>query len=176
MFLIPMLLTLISTDSDVIIADRTVLRLHEFLSEQFQARHQEQAGAKHRLLHNPTDQTIERLNVTDEKTHDSTSFRIESWLGSRLFLLDLAYFTYRRFALIDENDGYFVRLLKEIANLVIRRNYRNGAAAPFPLKGKQIRDVVEDVESAYRLSSTTLRIVPTIFNDACGDFFRGYTL
>nr|CAA28525.1 unnamed protein product [Halobacterium salinarum] len=31
---------------DVMIADGTVLRLHEFLSDQFEARHEEQAGAK----------------------------------------------------------------------------------------------------------------------------------
>ncbi|MDL0126087.1 IS4 family transposase, partial [Halobacterium salinarum] len=32
--------------SDVMIADGTVLRLHEFLADQFEARHEEQAGAK----------------------------------------------------------------------------------------------------------------------------------
>ena len=52
---------------DVMIADGTVLRLHEFLSDEFQARHEEQAGAKLHLLHNATDQTIERIDVTDEK-------------------------------------------------------------------------------------------------------------
>jgi len=38
----------------VMIADGTVLRLHEFLSEQFQARHEGRAGAKFHLLHNAT--------------------------------------------------------------------------------------------------------------------------
>jgi len=54
------------------IADRTVLRLHEFLSKEFKARHEEQAGEKLHLLHNATDETIERIDVTNEKTHDST--------------------------------------------------------------------------------------------------------
>ena len=40
---------------DVMIADGTVLRLHEFLSDQYQGRHEEQAGAKLHLLHNATD-------------------------------------------------------------------------------------------------------------------------
>jgi putative transposase len=52
---------------DVMVADGTGLRLHEFLSEEFQARHEEQAGAKLHLLHNATDQMIERIDVTDEK-------------------------------------------------------------------------------------------------------------
>ncbi len=44
---------------DVMIADGTVLRLHEFFSEEFRTRKEEQAGAKLHLLHNATDQTIE---------------------------------------------------------------------------------------------------------------------
>jgi putative transposase len=47
-------------------------------------------------------------------------------------LFDLAYFKYRRFALIDEDSGYFVSRLKKNANPMVRRNYGNGAAAPFP--------------------------------------------
>jgi putative transposase len=79
--------------------------LHEFLSDESQARHEEQAGAKLYLLHNASDETIERIDVTDEKTHDSTLFKTGSWPQGRLVLLDLAYFKYRRFALIDENNG-----------------------------------------------------------------------
>ncbi|GAB6878292.1 hypothetical protein JCM17823_05660 [Halorubrum gandharaense] len=56
---------------DVMIADGTVLRLHELLSEEFQARHEKQTGAKLRLLQNATNRTIERLDGTDEKAHDS---------------------------------------------------------------------------------------------------------
>jgi len=51
---------------DLMIADGTVLRLYEFLSEGFHARHEEQAGAKLHLLHSVTDETIERIDVTDE--------------------------------------------------------------------------------------------------------------
>jgi len=116
-----------------------VLRLHEFLSDEFQARHEEQAGAKLHLLHNATDQTIERIDVTDEKAHDSTLFKTGSWLCGRLVLFDKAYFKYRRFALIDENDGYFVSRLKQNANPVITAELRNGAGAPFPWRASRSR-------------------------------------
>jgi putative transposase len=134
---------------DVIISDGTVLRLHEFLSEEFQARHLEQAGAKLHLLHNATDQTIERLDVTDEKTHDSTLFNTGSWLDGRLVLLDLAYFKYRRFALIDENDGYFVSRLKQNANPVVTEELREWRGRAIPLEGSQIHDVVDDLHRTY---------------------------
>ena len=109
---------------DVMIADGTVLRLHEFLSNEYEACHEEQAGAKLHLLHNATDQTIERIDVTDEKAHDSTLFKTGPWLENRLVLIDLAYFNYWRLALIDENDGYFVSRLKQNANPVITADLR----------------------------------------------------
>jgi len=68
------------------------------------------------LLHNVTDQTIDRFSVTDEKAHDSTEFSTRSWLEDRLVLFDQAYFKYCRFALIEENGGYFVTRLKPNAN------------------------------------------------------------
>ncbi|MFC7026463.1 IS4 family transposase [Halomicroarcula sp. GCM10025324] len=134
---------------DVMIADGTVLRLHEFLSEEYGARHEEQAGAKLHLLHNATEQMIERIDVTDEKAHDSTLFNTGSWLQGRLVLLDLAYFKYRRFALIDENDGYFVSRLKENANPVITAELREWRGRAIPLEGEKINDVFEDLSRKY---------------------------
>jgi len=133
----------------VIIADGTVLRLHEFLSEKYEARHEEQAGAKLHLLHNATDQTIERIDVTDEKTHDSTLFKTGSWLENRLVLFDLAYFKYRRFARIDENGGYFVSRLKQNANPVITAELREWRGRAIPLEGKQLREVLDDLSRTY---------------------------
>jgi putative transposase len=134
---------------DVMIADGTVVRLHEFLSDEFQARHEELAGATLHLLHNATDQTVERIDVADEKTHDSTLFDTGSWLDGRLVLLDLAYFKYRRFALIDENGGYFVSRLKKSANPVITAELRAWRGRARPLEGKQIHDVVEELQRQY---------------------------
>ncbi|MFC6752057.1 IS4 family transposase [Halorubrum tibetense] len=134
---------------DVMIADGTVLRLHEFLSDQFEARHEEQAGAKLHLLHNATKQTIERIDTADEKAHDSTLFKTGPWLENRLMLFDLAYFKYRRFALIDENDGYFVSRLKKNANPMITSELREWRGRAIPLEGKQLRAVLDDLDRKY---------------------------
>ena len=134
---------------DVMIADGTVLRLHEFLSDQFEARHEEQAGAKLHLLHNATKQTIERIDTADEKAHDSTLFKTGPWLENRLMLFDLAYFKYRRFALIDENDGYFVSRLKKNANPMITSELREWRGRAIPLEGKQLRSVLNDLDRKY---------------------------
>ncbi|RAW44570.1 IS4 family transposase [Halorubrum sp. 48-1-W] len=134
---------------DVMIADGTVLRLHEFLSDQFEARHEEQAGAKLNLLHNATKQTIERIDTADEKAHDSTLFKTGPWLENRLMLFDLAYFKYRRFALIDENDGYFVSRLKKNANPMITSELWEWRGRAIPLEGKQLRAVLDDLDRKY---------------------------
>ena len=121
------------------IADGTVLRLHECLSEVYEGRHEEQAGARLHRIHNTTEQMIERIDVTDEKAHDSTLFNTGSWLQGRLILVDLAYFKYRRFALIDENDGFFVSRLKQNANPVITAELREWRGRAIPLEGNRPR-------------------------------------
>ena len=100
---------------DVIVADATVVRLIRFLSA-FPATHPGVSGIKLYLVHNVTAQSVISNEITDEWTHESTLFETGSWLRGRLFLLDLGFFKYRRFALIDENDGFFVSRLKRSAN------------------------------------------------------------
>ncbi|GAA0249748.1 hypothetical protein GCM10009000_077510 [Halobacterium noricense] len=45
---------------DVTVADATILRIHRFLREEYQGLCEEQTEAKLHLLHNVTDQTIDR--------------------------------------------------------------------------------------------------------------------
>ena len=85
---------------DIIAADGTILRLYEFLADEFQPPKGEQGGARLHLLHNVTDQSIDQFSITDEKAHDSNGFDTGPWLKDRLVLFDQAYFKYRRFALM----------------------------------------------------------------------------
>ena len=66
-------------------------------------------------------------------------------LEDRLVLFDQAYFKYRRLALIDENDGYFVSRLKPNANPVITDELREWRRHAIPLEGEKINDVVDDL-------------------------------
>lgn len=47
-------------------------------------------------------QTIDQFPLTDERTHESSQLRTGSWLRGRLLLFDLSFYSFRRFALIDE--------------------------------------------------------------------------
>jgi len=134
---------------DVMVADGTILRLRRFLADAYEPQKGEQGGARLHLLHNVTDQTIDRFSVTGKKAHDSTEFDTGPWLKDRLVLFDQAYFKYRRFALIDENDGYFVSRLKLTASPEITGELREWHGDVIPLEGEKIHDVVDDPYRQY---------------------------
>ena len=133
---------------DTMIADATVFRLHRLLTA-FPATHEDQSGAQLHLVYNLTRHTLAQFKLTDERTHESSQFRTGNWLRGRLFLFDLGYYSYRRFALIDENDGYFVSRLKQNANPVITEELREWRGRAIPLEGEQIQDVVADLSRQY---------------------------
>jgi IS4 transposase len=101
------------------------------------------------LLYNVTEQTVDWFSVTNEKAHDSTEFSTGSWLENRLVLFDPAYFKYRCFALINENDGYYVNRLKPDAIPEIMAELQEWRADAIPLEGEQIQDVVDDLYREY---------------------------
>lgn len=129
---------------DVVIADATVVRLHRFLSA-FPATHLNVSGVKSYLIHSINTQSVVAQAITDERTPESTLFQTGSWLRGRLFLLDLGFFKYCRFALINENDGVFVSRLKRSANPTIVRELREWRGRAIPLEGRRIFDVGGDL-------------------------------
>jgi len=133
---------------DVITADATIFRLQQLLSE-FEATHKDASGVMLYLVHNVTDQSVISDEITDETTHESTLFETGSWLRGRLFLLDLGFFKYRRFALIDENDGFFVSRLKKTSNPLITAAPRTLRGNSIDVEGKQVFDIVGDLHRQY---------------------------
>jgi putative transposase len=98
------------------------------------------------LLHNATEQTIERFDTANEKAHDSTLFNTGPWLENPLVLFDLAYFKCRRFALMNKNDDYFVSRSKQNANPLITGELREWRDRDILLNGKQFRFVLDDLD------------------------------
>jgi IS4 transposase len=129
---------------DVVVADATVVRLHRFLSA-FPATHPNVSGLKLYLVHSVTTQSVIARAITDERTHESTLFKTGSWMRGRLFLLDLGFFKYHRFARIDENGGFFVSRLKRSANPEIVGELREWRGRAIPFEGKNVFDVLGDL-------------------------------
>jgi len=93
-----------------------------------------------------TEQSVISTEITDERTHESTLFKTGSWMCGRLFLLDLGFFKYRRFELIDENSGFFVSRLKRSANPLIVEELEEWRGRAIPLVGEQVFDVVDRLQ------------------------------
>ena len=129
---------------DVIAVDATIVRLCRFLPE-FEATHADESGLTLYLVHNVTEQSVISSEITDETTHESTLFETGSWLSGRLFLLDRGFFKFRRFALIDENDGFFVSRLKTSSNPMVIEELQEWPGRAIPLEDKRIYDVVRDL-------------------------------
>ena len=133
---------------DVIAADATVVRLHRFLSA-FPATHPDVSGLKLYLVHSLTTQSVISWEITDERTHESTLFKTGAWMRGRLFLFDLGFFKYHRFARIDENDSFFVSKLKRSANPLIVSELQEWRGRAIPLEGKKVFDVLGDLHRKY---------------------------
>ena len=88
-------------------------------SASFQRTHLDQSGVKPHIVHNTTTQTIERFQLTEERTHESSQLRTGCWLRGRLLQFDLGFYSFRRFALIEQNSDFFVTRLKSNANPLI---------------------------------------------------------
>jgi putative transposase len=133
---------------DTMIADATVFRLHRLLAA-YPATHADQSGAQLHLVYNVTKQTLARFNLTDERTHESSQFQTGNWLHGRLFLFDLGFYAYRRFALIDENDGFFVSRLKTNANPLIVDERRKWRGRAISLRGTHLQDRLSDLKRKH---------------------------
>ncbi|PHQ44267.1 IS4 family transposase [Halorubrum sp. C3] len=129
---------------EVLIADATVFRLHRLLDE-FPATYPDQSGAKLHLVQNATKQTIEQFQLTDERIHESSQLHTGSWLRGRLLLFDLGFYSFRRFALIDENGGFFLTRLKSTANPLIVGERRKWRGRAISLPERRLRDVLGDL-------------------------------
>ena len=133
------------------IADATVFRLHRLLAA-FPATHEDQSGAQLHLVYNVTKRTLAQFDLTDERTHERSQFHTGNWLRGRLFLFDLGFYGYRRFALIHENDGYFVSRLKKNANPRIVEERRKWRGRAISLTGGHLQDHLS------RLKRTTIDV------------------
>jgi len=64
-------------------------------------------------------QKIERVSVTDARTHDRKAFKLARWLHGQLLLLDRGYSDHRLFKTIADRGGFFLTRLKESSMPVV---------------------------------------------------------
>jgi IS4 transposase len=131
----------LSAFRDVLMADSTVIRLHDMLKGKWPAcrTNHTQAALKAHVIMSVEGCGPKSVRVTSERVHDGPVLRAGKWVKDRLLLFDLGYYQFRLFARIVTCGGYFLTRLKENANPVISAVHRGSGKA---LLGQKLQDVL----------------------------------
>jgi IS4 transposase len=129
---------------DVLVADSTLVRLHEMLQGRFPAcrTNHTKAAAKLHVVMSVHGEGLKSVRVTEGRQHDSPILKVGRWVKDRLLLFDLGYFRYGLFERIDAHGGYFISRLKERTNPLITAVLAESCPQGVNLVGQRLRDVV----------------------------------
>jgi IS4 transposase len=146
---------------DIIVADGTIIKLHERLARQFPG-----ARSKAELkIHTAIGLTgnTKTIGIFPGKTAEIKTIRIGPWIKDQIMLFDLGYFKYELFSRIRKNEGHFVSRLKTTANPTVVSVLRSYRGQPIDLAGKKLQDVLPrlkrevidvEIEVAFRGASS----------------------
>jgi IS4 transposase len=129
---------------EVLVADSTVIRLHDLLARAFPAcrTNHTQAAAKLHVVYNVAAAGMHSIRLTSERVHDGPVLRAGRWVRDRLMLFDLGYYRFQLFDCIRRQGGFFVSRLKERANPIITAVHRRWRGRSVPLVGEHLQDVL----------------------------------
>jgi putative transposase len=129
---------------EVLVADSTVIRLHDLLAQAFPAcrTNHTLAAAKLHVVYNVAAAGVHSIRLTSERVHDGPVLRAGRWVRDRLMLFDLGYYRFQLFDCIRRQGGFFVSRLKERANPIITAVHRRWRGRSVPLVGERLQDVL----------------------------------
>jgi IS4 transposase len=133
---------------EVLVADSTVIRLHDLLARAFPAcrTNHTLAAAKLHVVYNVAAAGMHSIRLTSERVHDGPVLRAGRWVRDRLMLFDLGYYRFQLFDCIRRQGGFFVSRLKERANPVITAVHRRWRGRSVPLVGERLQDVLAQLQ------------------------------
>lgn len=98
---------------DLLAADATQVLLPASAAEVLPSTNDEHGGFKITATISLLYQNLDRIEITNARTHDRKAFKIARWLRGLLYLFDRGYSDHRLFKTIDDRGGFFVSMLKE---------------------------------------------------------------
>lgn len=129
---------------DVLIQDSTIIRVHESLAKKWPAVRTRKvaAGVKVSLLVSAVANGPRTIALRSENTAEIKTLKIGPWIKDRILLIDLGFYKHQMFTRIDENKGFFVSRLKEVANPKIVSVNSICRGNSIDLVGKKWKDVL----------------------------------
>jgi IS4 transposase len=130
--------------NDLIVADGTIIRLHDKLAENFPGAR----GKAELKIHTATGLTgnTKSIAIYSGKTAEIKTMRIGPWVKDNILLFDLGYFKYELFSRIRDNGGYFVSRLKQSANPTIVSMLRTHRDNTIDLASKKLKDILPQLK------------------------------
>jgi len=146
---------------DIIVADGTIITLHDKLAKLF-------PGSRHKAelkIHTAIGLTsnTKSIGLFSGNTAEINTIRIGPWIKDHVLLFDLGYFKYELFSRIRKNEGHFVSRLKTTANPTIVSVLRTHRGNAIDLAGQKLQDVLPrlrrevidvEIEVAFKGSSS----------------------
>jgi putative transposase len=129
---------------DVVLADATVVRLHDLLAGAFPAcrTNHTQAAAKMHVVMSVAGRGPRSVKLTRERVGDGRVLRIGPWVKERLLMFDLGYYRFQLFSRIADNGGYFISRLKKTANPKIVSANRIWRGRSVPIEGQRLQQIL----------------------------------
>ena len=129
---------------DLVVADGTIIRLHDKLAEQFPGAR----GKAELKIHAAIGITgnTKSIALYSGKTAEIKTMRIGPWVKDNILLFDLGYFKYELFSKIRNNGGYFVSRLKQSANPTIVSVLHTYRGNNIDLVGKKLKDILPQIK------------------------------
>lgn len=113
LLLIKMPKTSIGPFEHILALDATIIRLWDGLLHRFPSTQQGQAGCKLQLVFDVVDMSAHRLKLHESRAHEVSQWRsMGGWVGGRLLLMDLGYYSFWHFHNINAHGGYFLSRVK----------------------------------------------------------------
>jgi len=161
---------------DILIADSTVIRLHELLAKAFPAcrTNHTRAAAKVHVVMCVAGAGKQTVKVTAERRHDRRALVLGPWARGKLLLFDLGYFDFRLFRRLDEIRGYFVSRLKRSSNPVIVAQNRRWRGRSVAVVGQCIWDVVDRLQREELDVTVQVRSRHRVYAGRCSSEVRTF--
>lgn len=134
----------LSSFVDLVVADATVISLHDFLESHFQAcrTNHTKAALKLQMVISVLAASPKQVQIFSERIHEVRKMKIGPWVKGRLLLMDLGYYSFSLFERIQRNAGFFVSRVKSNANFEIASSNLVCRGRSLKLEGKKFQDIL----------------------------------
>jgi putative transposase len=131
---------------DVLLADATIVKLHDWLGTTFPGTRGTKAQAKLHLVMSAKGMGPRTVRITAGRRHELRVLRIGRWVRDHLLLFDLGYFKFQLFDRISRNGGFFISRLKAGVDPFIVKAHRQWRGQSVPVVGHHLSAVLDRLQ------------------------------